>query len=416
MLKITGKIRHIMLLLNEYEQEIITILIASKENMQKTLVSVLSSKMFVNHLFKKVFEICEHLINSNKEANVYSVCELLKNENEIAEVCLSQDRYVTNVNYKFYVQKIQEAYFSRLIQQAKTEADLEKVLKERSKYTDTSQLLSIAYKSDELLSKDYNNQKLIKTGFPSIDNKLGCMQGGDLIILAGATGMGKTCMMINLIANMANNGFKVDVFSLEMSLKQLQNRLICSQTNVGASKFRTKSFTDYEYRVYQKYINEILPNLPIKICTKYNTTVEEIRNIEKNSDSDAVFIDYLGLISCKDGKSLYEKTSEISRNLKLTAMEIDKPIIALHQLNRSYADRQDKTPKLSDLRDSGKIEQDADMVCFVHRPFYYEPNKCSEWDLQFLIGKSRHTQGNQKIDLFYNASIQAVKEKFANDR
>ena len=83
------------------------------------------------------------------------------------------------------------------------------------------------------------------------------MQGGDFIILAGATGMGKTCMMINLVAAIANLGFKVDVFSLEMSLKQLQNRLICSQTRVDASKFRTRSFADYEKRVYEKYINEI---------------------------------------------------------------------------------------------------------------------------------------------------------------
>lgn len=94
-------------------------------------------------------------------------------------------------------------------------------------------------------------------------------------------------------------------------------------------------------------------------------------------------------------------------------METNKPFFVLHQLNRSYADRQDKTPRLSDLRDSGKIEQDADTVCFVHRPAYYEPNKCSDFDLQFLIAKSRHTQGNSKVELFYNAKTQTVKEKLS---
>ncbi|MBR2069410.1 MAG: AAA family ATPase, partial [Candidatus Gastranaerophilales bacterium] len=400
----------IMRLLQEYEQEITVMLIASKRTMQKTLLSVLNSKMFTNCLFSKVFDICEHFLNANKEINVYSISELLSPD-EAADVCFLQDSFITNVNYRFYVDKIHEAYFSRLIESARTPQDLEFIRKEQEKYVDTSQLLSISHNSEELLTTEYENQKIITTGYPEIDKKLGCMQGGDFIILAGATGMGKTCMMINLVAAIANLGFKVDVFSLEMSLKQLQNRLICSQTRVDASKFRTRSFAEYEKRVYEKYIKEKLPNLPIKICSEYNITVDRIRDMAKKSDSDIVFIDYLGLINGGSNKSTYDRISDISRELKLTAMEVNKPFFVLHQLNRAYADRQDKTPRLSDLRDSGKIEQDADTVCFVHRPAYYEPNKCSEWDLQFLIAKSRHTGGNTKVDLFYDAKTQTVKEK-----
>ncbi len=399
-----------MRLLQEYEQEITVMLIASQRTMQKTLLSVLNSKMFTNRLFSKVFDICEHFLNANKEINVYSISELLSPD-EAADVCFLQDSFITNVNYRFYVDKIHEAYFSRLIEGARTPQDLEFIRKEQEKYVDTSQLLSIAHNSEELLTTEYENQKIITTGYPEIDKKLGCMQGGDFIILAGATGMGKTCMMINLVAAIANLGFKVDVFSLEMSLKQLQNRLICSQTRVDASKFRTRSFAEYEIRVYEKYIKEKLPNLPIKICSEYNITVDRIRDMAKKSDSDIVFIDYLGLINGGNNKSTYDRISDISRELKLTAMEVNKPFFVLHQLNRAYADRQDKTPRLSDLRDSGKIEQDADTVCFVHRPAYYEPNKCSEWDLQFLIAKSRHTGGNTKVDLFYDAKTQTVKEK-----
>jgi len=399
-----------MRLLQEYEQEITVMLIASQRTMQKTLLSVLNSKMFTNRLFSKVFDICEHFLNANKEINVYSISELLSPD-EAADVCFLQESFITNVNYRFYVDKIHEAYFSRLIEGARTPQDLEFIRKEQEKYVDTSQLLSIAHNSEELLTTEYENQKIITTGYPDIDKKLGCMQGGDFIILAGATGMGKTCMMINLVAAIANLGFKVDVFSLEMSLKQLQNRLICSQTRVDASKFRTRSFAEYEIRVYEKYIKEKLPNLPIKICSEYNITVDRIRDMAKKSDSDIVFIDYLGLINGGNNKSTYDRISDISRELKLTAMEVNKPFFVLHQLNRAYADRQDKTPRLSDLRDSGKIEQDADTVCFVHRPAYYEPNKCSEWDLQFLIAKSRHTGGNTKVDLFYDAKTQTVKEK-----
>ena len=399
-----------MILLNEYEQEITTMLIASEKQMQKTLLSILSSKMFTNHLFSKIFQVCEHLFYSNREVNLYSVLELLS-PREKEYVIFLQNNYITNVNYRFYVDKIQSAYFDRLIENAKTQKDLDFIEEEKTKYIDTSALLPISHNSENLLSSEYENQKIITTGYPSIDKKLGCMQGGDLIILAAAPGMGKTCMMINLVASMANLGFAVDIFSLEMSLKQLQNRLICSQTRVDASKFRTRSFADYEKRVYQKYINEKLPSLPIKICPEYNITVEKIYEKAKKSDSDVICIDYLGLIAGDKKKSTYDRTSEASRELKIAAMETNKAFIVLHQLHRGYADRQDKTPRLSDLRDSGKIEQDADTVCFIHRPAYFEPTKCSEWDLQFLIAKSRHTGGNTKISLFYDATTQTVKER-----
>ena len=107
-----------MRLLQEYEQEITVMLIASDRSMQKTILSVLHSKMFTNRLFSKIFEICEHLINANKEVNVYTICELLT-PNELEDVRYLQDSFITNVNYKFYVQKVQEAYFSRLVESAR---------------------------------------------------------------------------------------------------------------------------------------------------------------------------------------------------------------------------------------------------------------------------------------------------------
>lgn len=223
-------------------------------------------------------------------------------------------------------------------------------------------------------------------------------------------------MMINLIASIAKQGYKVDVFSLEMSLKQLQNRLICSQAKIDASKLRTQSLKGYERDKYLRYIYTSLPLFPIKICTEYNIDVKKIRQLEKKSDSDIVFIDYLGLISGNNQKSSYERIGDISRELKLTAMEVNKPFFVLHQLNRGYAERQDKRPKLSDLRDSGKIEQDADTVCFIHRPAYFEPEKYRDFDLRFLIEKSRHTEGGKSVELYYDSTTQTVKEKFHNER
>ena len=97
-------------------------------------------------------------------------------------------------------------------------------------------------------------------------------------------------------------------------------------------------------------------------------------------------------------------------------MEVNKPFFVLHQLNRGYADRQDKRPRLSDLRDSGKIEQDADTVCFIHRPAYFEPDKYRDSDLQFIIAKSRHTKDGKTAELYYDATTQTVKERFQHER
>lgn len=404
-----------MILQNDYEQEIISMLVASDKDMQETLLSQLSKKMFTNRLYAKIFDVAELLFNSGKEVNVYNIAEKFNSNDEKKNVLFLQENFITNINYKFYIGKLQESYFDRIAQSASSFSEIELVQKEKEKYTDTSILLDINYRADKLLEEE-ENKKIIKTGYPSIDSKLGCMQGGDFIIFAGATGMGKTCMMINLIASIAKQGYKVDVFSLEMSLKQLQNRLICSQAKIDASKLRTQSLKGYERDKYLRYIYTSLPSFPIKICTEYNIDVKKIRQLEKKSDSDIVFIDYLGLISGNNQKSSYERIGDISRELKLTAMEVNKPFFVLHQLNRGYAERQDKRPRLSDLRDSGKIEQDADTVCFIHRPAYFEPEKYRDFDLRFLIEKSRHTEGGKSVELYYDSTTQTVKEKFHNER
>ena len=197
-----------------------------------------------------------------------------------------------------------------------------------------------------------------------------------------------------------------------MSLSQIQNRLICSQASIDASKLRTQTLNESEKDKYINYINGFLQTLSIKVCTDYEIAVKKIRQLEKKSNSDIVFLDYMGLLSGSNAKTSYERVSEISRELKLTAMEINKPLVALNQLSRAFANRQDKTPILSDLRDSGKIEQDADTVCFVHRPAYFEPDKYRSNDLRFIVAKSRHTEGNKTAYLYYDSVTQSIRERF----
>lgn len=397
-------------LLNDYEREIITMILGDKCGNKEHIIKSLSADMFINLLYKQIFEICEHLLNSGKEINVFSVCEHLEADKQRQLAKQLNAEFITNVNHKYYIEKIHEAYFDRLTDNAKTAKELSEIQKEIAKWQDTTSLVDISNGASELLCEYYNNwETAVKTYYRSLDKKIGSFQGGDFIILAGQTSMGKTCMMLNLITNMAKNGKKVAVFSLEMSLSQLQNRIICSEIGINASKFRDFTMDEREQNLHIKYSENEFKKLPIKICTDYNITIDKIRSIVKKSDSDIVFIDYLGLISGGSNKGSYERLGDISRGLKLLALETNKPFFVLHQLSRAVFDREDKRPRISDLRDCGKIEQDADTICFVHRPHYFDPKQPEE-QLEFIIAKNRHNQSNQVVDLVYNKYIQKVSE------
>lgn len=390
-----------------YEQEIISMLLASDESMQNVILQSLSTRMFTNVFYRKIFEVCEHLQKSGHEINVYSVTEILNQNAE--ELMNLQNNFITNVNYKFYVKKIQEDYFNRLSSSAQTLNDIDFIQQEREKYADTSCMLPIYFKANEILTNDYVNQTIVKTGYKKIDENIGCFQKGDYVILAGITGSGKTGTMLNIARNIS---YKIpcNIYSLEMTKNQLINRIACSVTELNAGKFRTKSLHPYEYDVYMNFLNYKLPEMKLNICTSYDITIDKIYNIEKKSESEVVFIDYLGLVGGYENKSTYERMSDISRKIKMMALETNKLFFVLHNLNRGYSERQDKTPRLSDLRDSGKIEQDADFICFVHRPALFEPQNYKETELQFLVGKARFGACNRRIDLIYDGRCQSIKE------
>jgi replicative DNA helicase len=194
-----------------------------------------------------------------------------------------------------------------------------------------------------------------------------------------------------------------------MPMKQLRRRMICSLAEIDSSKFRKFELSDEEKNRYNQYATTEFDKLPIKIFKQQSVTVDYIRTIEMKSDSDIVFIDYLGLIDSYGNKASYEKFSEISRNIKLLAMQSNKPIVCLHQLNREIQNRDDKLPKISDLRDSGKIEQDADMIWFVHRPFCYDATKSQE-EMLFMVAKNRHGMNNATIPMVFNGMHQKITE------
>ena len=199
-----------------------------------------------------------------------------------------------------------------------------------------------------------------------------------------------------------------------MKKEELVKRLICSESGIYADKMRARKLTKQEQELMIKTYDEKIKPLSLKIVDNSRLKMDDIRVLclkELENGLDFVLIDYLGLIkSSKANTSKYLEVSDISRELKLLAGELNTPVMTLCQLSRSPAERQNKRPLLSDLRDSGSIEQDADAVLLVYRDEYYNPNTDKRGTIEILIPKHRHG-ATGKCELAFNKDIQKISEK-----
>ncbi|MCE3255569.1 MAG: dnaC [Rickettsiaceae bacterium] len=255
----------------------------------------------------------------------------------------------------------------------------------------------------------------VSTGLDDVDKILGGMQNSDLIILAGRPSMGKTALAINVAVNAckflnkdateAKDKKAVGFFSLEMSADQLSARILSMETSLNAGKFRTGEISEQDWEVIVQRSAEI-SEMPFFIDDTPALTIASIRTrvrrmIRKHSLA-LLMIDYLQLIdgsSKKSSESRVQEISEITRGLKAIAKEFNIPVIALSQLSRAVEQREDKRPQLSDLRESGSIEQDADVVAFIYRESYYEERKRPGEDEKDKFDKWKH-----KMDELRNRS------------
>lgn len=407
----------------ETERILLGMVINGKEQKRGHIMEHLCRDMFAGTINLEIFDMIQDQykrhgvgrLNADCLINDYKGKEF---KNGVFEALLAMDyEYITNVNCDFYIKRLQESWESKLAQSCKSIDDFKEV-EEKKKQYELIDRDSVSFINDAVditqMSYDYENRmKLepIKTGFSSIDSTIGNILGGDMMIIAAATGMGKTCMMLNIALSMAKQGKKVLIFLLEMNKTQLINRIVSAETGLSSSRIRNTELTTDEQTKYWNYLySEKFAELNIQICTEYNITVSRIRSIVLSSDADIVFIDYLGLISSANKQSSYERVSEISRDLKLLAMESNKPFIVLHQLNRANADRKDKSPILSDLRDSGKIEQDADVISFVFRPAYYDET-ADKGLIQFIVAKNRHGESGTRCNLRFTPISQKITER-----
>ena len=321
-------------------------------------------------------------------ANVYEYAKIVKDKHSVREIIKTAMRVVQmGMSYTGeaddFIQDVESSFF-KLTNEAKTggmvkiNATLRENLKELE---DTSR------KMGEISG--------LSTGYPRLDEKLLGMQPGQLIVLAARPAMGKTSLALNIaVSSCIQSGLPVAIFSLEMLATELSMRILTGRAKVDSKRVRTKNFFDTDLRSLARATQE-LSSLPIYINDSGNTTILDIqsqcRKIKAEQGLGLIVIDYLQLMgSVNKNLQREQQIAEISRGLKTMAKELGCPVIALSQLNRGVETRPDKRPTTADLRESGAIEQDADIVMFVYRDEVYFKESTKEPGVaEIIVGKNR---------------------------
>jgi replicative DNA helicase len=272
-------------------------------------------------------------------------------------------------------------------------------LSERKSQRGYSPLKDVLSANLAVLEELYNkkgNVTGISTGFEDLDRKTAGLHNSDLVIVAARPAMGKSAFAINLAANAAiKSKVPTVIFSLEMSKEQVGNRILCSESMVESERIRTGKIEDSDWTKLVQTLGE-LSEAPIYIDDTPGITAMEIRararKLKMEKNIGLIVIDYLQLITGSSGRnsSREQEIAEISRSLKILAKELDIPVVALSQLSRATEKRDDKRPMMSDLRESGSIEQDADIIMFLYRDDYYNPESPEQNVTEIIIGKQRN--------------------------
>lgn len=256
-------------------------------------------------------------------------------------------------------------------------------------------------------------RNMISTGYKSFDEKLGGFKRGDLIIVAARPSMGKTAIALNFAQNVARKNRHVAIFSLEMSKEQLTDRLIAAAMAVDSWKLQKGKLTEDEFARMGDAL-ETLSHSKIYLDDSpagegLTSIKSKARRLKMESGLDLIVIDYLQLMSNGNSLNRVQEVSEISRGLKSLARELDVPVIALSQLSRQLESRPDKRPVMSDLRESGSIEQDADIIAMLYRDDYYNEFSETPGVTNVLIRKNRNGPIGQ-VDLKFEKSQQKFYE------
>ena len=427
----------------ELEKAVLGALMIDNESLSDAIDS-LQAEYFYAPKHQKIFEAIVNLFNNTQPVDILTVSEELKRIEMFKEIGgLAYISELTNnvsssSNTEFHARIIAEKFIKRsLINISRkisndafddsvdifdllndAEANLFTVTEGtlRKSYDKMSSLIKGALENIETLRNKEDGLSGVPSGFTNVDRVTSGWQKSDLVIVAARPGMGKTAFALTMARNVAvDHNTPIGFFSLEMSSEQLVNRLIASEAELGASKLRKGDLADHEMVQLHEKIKH-LSEAPIFIDDTPGLSIFELRakarRLVKNHGVGIIMIDYLQLMTAGGtGGNREQEISTISRSLKGIAKELKIPVIALSQVNRGVESRTgvgSKRPMLSDLRESGAIEQDADIVTFIYRPEYY---KIYEWD----NGDDSRGQGELIIAKHRNGSLNNVRLKFTGE-
>ena len=422
------------------EKSLIGAILLSNDTLP-TILTLIRPKDFYEKRHELIFQAIVDLYDQRKPVDLLTVTAELKSRKQLKDVgggayLAELSNFVPVASHaKAYAEIIERASTRRRLIQAGTEiankafeedtnvGDLvgaaEKKLFEvsdkivKSDYTPMNELLADAFDRIEELHKNKGALRGLKTGFRDLDKKTAGFQQGDLIIIGARPAMGKTTFAQNLAYNIASiNKRGVLFFSMEMAAREIIDRMISDVSGVDNWKMRTGNLSDEEFSRIGDALGE-MDEIPIYIDDTSSMTIMDLRNKARRAAHDhdigIVIVDYLTLIQGSDrykGQRVQEVT-EISRGLKILARELQIPVVALAQLSRNVTGRDDPRPVLSDLRESGSIEQDADLVMFLHRPDYYRQNDDNYEEThitELLVQKHRHGAVG-KIELYFHPEL-----------
>ncbi|HPH95538.1 MAG TPA: replicative DNA helicase [Anaerolineaceae bacterium] len=304
---------------------------------------------------------------------------MLSAANDIARLVYNQEQKVETI-----IDEAEKAIFG--ISERRTSRDMQTL----------SQALSDYYDKVDDLSRRPDEIHGVPTGLIDLDKLLGGLQKSDLLIIAGRPGMGKTGFLLSIAKNAAQRHKKhVAIFSLEMSNEQLVQRIVAQETGIDSQRLRTGKLKEEEWPLFTQAIGSLgqatmfLDDTPAITPLQLRT---KCRRLHMEYGLDLVIIDYLQLMTGDNvrGDNRVQEVSYISRNLKILARELNVPVLAAAQLSRAVEQRPDKKPMLSDLRESGSLEQDADIVMFIHRPDAMEKDNPRQNVAEILVSKHRN--------------------------
>lgn len=418
------------------------------ENLILEASDILSPKDFYDQKNKLIFRTMSNLFKEGKNIDVMTVVSSLQSANLLEQcggleyISSIADYSYSTLNFRSYCDLVAEAAIKRTTIQKlselaqagydsgiETEAYINKVEQEvfelsKRRKADSFKPVTEVYKSVmetlEVNAKRTDEVIGLDTGFRELNKFTQGFQGGQLLILAARPAMGKSAMAMNLAVNVAQNNKNghatVAIFNLEMSAEQLMERMIASASNIRLNNIKSGKIPNNEWGRFNNACAK-LNSLNLYFDDSSDLTVNSIRakcrKLAAETSLDFIVIDYLQLIESDLGlrASQQEKVAKISRSLKLMALELNVPVLALSQLSRAVEQRDDKRPIMADLRDSGSIEQDADIVMFLYRDDYYNQASERKKEADLIISKNRAGSTHEGLPFIFSGEYARFNEK-----